>query len=150
MTAPDLAIMTPEGELLGLSTATPVTVDEAAVLLPRVREALQAVRRYADYLEDMVRRSMVERGQRERRSGDTLYELKAEAEWIIDRADALADLLQAAVDSGDITADERAKAHQVVVSHRWNHTHLNTLAKRVPEVDQYRRRTEGEPRLRIK
>jgi len=128
----------------------PISADDAGLLLPQVRAVLQQVRRYEGWLVQVVSDEMKARGQRERRAGETVYELKADAEWVVDDQEAMANVLDVAVTRSDITSEECQKAHQVVVSHRYNHTALGVLAKRVPEINKYRHRTEGDPRLRVK
>ena len=143
------ALLTKDGEVIELELL-PISADDAGLLLPQVRAVLQQVRRYEGYLAEVVKSEMIQRGQRERRAGDVVYELKGEAEWIVTDPGAMFRVLVEARAQGEITAEEHEKAHQQIVSHRYNHTALNLLAKRVPEIDQYRHRTEGEPRLRTK
>ncbi len=143
------SLLTKDGEVMELELL-PISADDAGLLLPQVRAVLQQVRRYEGFLADVVKSSMLERGQRERRSGDTVYELRGEAEWIVDDSGALFRVLVEARARGEITPEEHVKAHQQIVTHHFNHSALDVLVKRVPEIDQHRHRTEGEPRLRTK
>ena len=143
------AVLDVTGEILELELI-PMSADDAGLQLPRIRAAAAVLRRYADYLADIVISEMKQRHQRERRSGDTVYELKGDAEWVVDDSGALFRVLVEARARGEITAEEHEKAHQQVVTHHFNHSALNVLAKRVPEIDQHRHRTEGEPKLRTK
>lgn len=142
-------VVTPEGEIIELALG-PLSVEEALARLPQVQEAARAIRRFEAFLTDTIAADMRSRGQSERRAGDVVYELKADAQWVVDEPDRLWVLLGAAVDRGEITDNERSAAIQQVVSFKPNHTHLGPLAKRIPEINQLRRRVEGEPRLRVK
>ncbi len=143
------SLLTKDGEVVPLELS-PISADDAGLLLPQVRAVLQQVRRYEGFLADVIKSEMVSRGQRERRAGETVYELKGEAEWVVDDSGALFRVLVEARARGEVTPEEHEKAHQQVVTHHWNNSALNVLAKRVPEIDQHRHRTEGEPRLRTK
>ena len=143
------SLLTQDGEVVKLELS-PISAEDAGLLLPQVRAVLQQIRRYEGYLADVIRSEMAHRGQRERRSGDTVYELKGDAEWVVDDSGALFRVLVEARARGEITAEEHEKAHQQVVTHHFNHAALKVLAKRVPEIDKHRHRTEGEPRLRTK
>ena len=93
---------------------------------------------------------MVARGQTERRSGDVVYELRPETEWLVDDGEALMVLLDGALRNGEITAEEREKALQEIVTFKANHSTLNVLTKRVPEIETLRRKVEGAAKLKLK
>jgi len=52
-------------------------------------------------------------------------------------------LLDGALRNGEITAEEREKALQEIVTFKANHSTLNVLTKRVPEIETLRRKVEG-------
>ena len=143
------SLLTKDGEVMELELL-PISADDAGLLLPQVRAVLKQVLRYEGYLTDVIKSEMVSKGQREHRSGETVYELKGEAEWFVDDPGALFRVLMEACVDNEITRDELDTACAQVVTHRWHHGRLTTLAKRVPEIDRHRHRTEGEPRLRTK
>ena len=143
------SLLTKDGEVVELELL-PISADDAGLLLPQVRAVLQQVRRYEGYLADVIKSEMVSRSQRERRAGEVVYELKGDAEWIVDDSGALFRVLVEARARGEITPEEHVKAHQQVVTHHFNHTALGVLAKRLPEINRHRHRVEGDPRLRVK
>lgn len=143
------AIVTPQGEVLEL-TLKPVSVEQAGTALPSLYEYLRFLRRYIDFHESVIADEMRERGQTERRIGETVYELKGESVWSVKDPEGLYQMLVGAQERGDLTAEE----FDVVVTRRAvvsvNHTKANVLQKRVPEINNFRERTESVPRLRVK
>ena len=137
------------GEVITISFDA-ISADEAASRLPTIQALLRELRRFEQFLSDMVTAEMQARGQTERRAGELLFELKPEATWVVDDDNALMELLGDAVDRGDITDEEKQKAAQTTIAFRFNHAALNSLAKRIPEVNGLRHRVEGAARLRIK
>ena len=139
------------GEVIGPEVGAAISVDEAAEQLPLVTAAITHLRRVEGYLRDVIAETMKAAGQVERRvpSGET-YELKAEGTWAVSDEGALFAALTDACARGEITRNEQDEACQQVVIFRWHHGRLTTLARRVPRVDEYRARSEGEPRLRVK
>jgi len=145
------ALIDSTGEVIELGESLPpISADAAGALLPRVRGALAAVRRLEGYLVSVLTGEMTARGQSERRVGDVVYALRSEGEWTVPDAGALHRVLVQAMTNSEITAHELEAACQQLVTFRFDHRALNLLAKRVPEIDQHRRRIEGEPRLRTK
>lgn len=138
------------GELVGLEVGGAISVDEAAEQLPLVTAAIAHLIRVKDYLRDVITDSMVKAGQTERLMGEALYELKGDASWIVDDQGALFRALVDACSHDQITRLELDDAVQQVVEFVFHQGKLNALARRVPAVDQLRRRVEGEPRLRQK
>lgn len=145
-----LAVLDPStGELIPIELGV-VTVQEATARLPIVQRTLRELKRFEAFLADTVKDDMVARGQTERRAGDVVYELKPEAEWIVDDEGALFRVLHQARAHEEITETELAEACQQVVTFKYHHGRLSTLAKRVPAINEHRRRVEGPARLKQK
>lgn len=138
------------GQLFEWAVGAPISAADAAEQLPLVTRAIHELGRIEAYLRDVVTDDMHVRGQTERRAGDVVYELKAEATWTVEDGGALYAVLHQACARDEITQNELREACQQIVSFKFHHARLTTLAKRVPEIDQHRRRVEGEPRLRVK
>lgn len=145
-----LAVLDPStGELIPIEVGV-VTVAEATARLPIVQRTLRELRRFEAFLADTVKDDMVARGQTERRAGAVVYELKAEAEWIVDDEGALFRVLVDASANDEITRSELDEACAQLVTYRWHHGRLSTLAKRIPAINDHRRRVEGPARLKQK
>jgi hypothetical protein len=142
-------LLTPDGEIISLELGA-ITADDAGTLLPQIIDFSRRVARYRGFLEQVVTDEMVARGQTERRSGDVVYELRPETEWLVDDGEALMVLLDGALRNGEITAEEREKALQEIVTFKANHSTLNVLTKRVPEIETLRRKVEGAAKLKLK
>ena len=143
------ALLSKDGEVVELVLG-PMTTEAACRQLPQIREALAAIRRYEGYLVDLIAQEMQARGQTERRAGDLVIEYKAESAWEIKDEPALWTLLQDACAKDEITQNELNEAIQQQLTFRANHTRLNALSKRIPEINGLRERVTGTPRLRIK
>lgn len=145
-----LALLDPAtGELIPISY-DPISADEAASRLPATQAMVKELRRYEQFLADCVTDEMKARGQTERRAGDVMFELKGVADWVMDDPGAMFALLHESVARGDITEDEFNEAVAQVITYRANHARLNVLSKRVPAINEHRRRVEGDARLRVK
>ena len=131
-------------------TLLPITAERAGQLLPEVIELSRMVARYRGYLESVLTESMAAAGQSEKRVGTTLYELKTESQWIVDDEAGFADALQAAVARGDATQEEANECATARVTIHVNHTKANLLAKRIPVLNDFRRKVIGAARLRLK
>jgi len=145
-----LALVDPStGELIPIEVGV-ITVAEAAARLPLVQRTLRELRRFEQFLADTVAADMRARGATERRVDDLIYELKPEATWIVDDGGALFRALLEALGEKQITDNEFNEAVQQLVTFKFDHRRLNVLARRVPAIDQLRRRVEGDARLRVK
>lgn len=142
-------ILTPDGEVIELEFGA-ITADEAASRIPFIQSTLRELRRYEQFLGDMVAAEMRSRGQTERRSGELVFELKPETAWVVDDGGAMYAVLYQAVAKDEITENEFHEAVQQVVSHKFDHRRLNVLVKRVPEIEKHRNRIEGQAKLHIK
>lgn len=142
-------ILTPEGEVIDLELG-PITAEEAAQRIPFIQATLRELKRFEQFLSDVVSDEMRARGQTERRAGDTVFELKPETAWVVDDGGAMYAVLYQAVGKHEITENEFHEAVQQVVTHRFDHRRLNVLVKRVPEIDTHRKRVEGAAKLHIK
>lgn len=127
----------------------PISEEDAAARLPFVQRAIRELRRFEAFLLEVIAASFVE-GQTECRIADQLFERKPEATWVVDDPQAMVQLLDAALARREITDEERHKASQTLVSYRFNHTQINVLSKRIPAINDLRRRVEGDAHLRIK
>lgn len=138
------------GELVGLTVGVPIAAGDAAEQLPLVSAAIAHLRRVEAYLRDVIQDSMQAAGQTERRFEAAIYELKPEATWIVDDEGALFRVLHQATARGEITEAELAEACQQIVQFKYHHGRLSTLARRVPAINEHRRRVEGPAKLRQK
>lgn len=93
---------------------------------------------------------MAARGQVERRVDAVIYELKPAVEWVVDDGGALFQVLRDACVQGQITNSELEEACTQVVEFKFDHRRLASLSKRVPAINDLRRRVEGESKLRQK
>jgi len=115
-----------------------------------LQRTLRELRRFEQFLADTVADDMRTHGQTERRAGDVVYELRAEATWVVDDPGALFQVLHDGVARDEITRLEFDDAVQQVVEFTFHQGKLNSLARRLPQIDKLRRRVEGESRLRQK
>lgn len=143
-----MALLDENGAIVPLGTS-PVSADEAAERLPLIQRFIREARRTEKFLLDVIGSAFVP-GQTEKRMGDQLFEAKRESTWEVTDAEALLLILDVARERGDITDEERGKAAQTLVTHKFNHSALNVLAKRIPDIDKYRQRVEGPISVRIK
>lgn len=150
VTRPVPAIVDELGEIMPLDLTVALSAEEAAELYPRARAHLARLRSFTERLAEIVTADMAEAGQTERRVGQTLYELKSEARWIVNDAPGLYGELEGARDRGEITQVELDDAAGVTSVHRFHNGRLSALAKRLPVIERFRRRVEDPATLRIK
>lgn len=139
-----------DGSFMSLDTSLPVSADDAGRILPKLAEAIRQARRYEGFLRDTLSAAMSTAGQTERLIDGTLWSLKPEATWVITNEGAMCLALEGAALRNDITDIELLHAMKTEVSVTFNHTSLNSLAKRLPEIDQYRSRVESVAKLSTK
>jgi len=138
------------GELFGWAVGAPISAVDAADQLPLVTRALVELRRIEAYLRDVIADDMRASGQTERLAGDVTFELKPEGTWAVGDEGALFRVLVDACAQNQITRNELDEACAQLVTFRFHHGRLTTLAKRVPAINEHRRRVEGAAKLRVK
>jgi hypothetical protein len=143
------AIVTPDGEVIRMEL-TPMSATEAGSLLGHVQGWLAQARRLEGYLLNLLEAEMRQSGQTERRAGDLTLEFKGSTTWVVDDGEAMGAALLAAHRDGQVTRDELALAAQQRTSWTFNHARLNALVKRVPAIDELRRKVTGDPRISVK
>ncbi len=143
------AIVSADGEVIRLEMI-PMTADDAGAMLPKVTDWIKEARRLEGYLLDVVSSEMRQQGQTERRAGGIVFELKAPSTWVVDDPEAMGAAVLEAHRLGQVTREELEKGAQQRISWTFNHSILNSLAKRVPAIETFRRKESGEPRLSVK
>lgn len=143
------AMVDADGALVPLDIR-PISAEDAGRLLPRLREHIAEAKRFEQFLTDALSSDMGAKSQTERLIDGTLWQLKADATWQVTDEATLGAVLEGALARGDITEIEMLHAMEREVVTHWNHTAINSIAKRLPVVEKYRTRIEGSPRLRIK
>lgn len=145
------AVIADGGEVIPLDLSVAISVEHAGARLLAIQRIFRELRRYEGWLTQILTEHIgAVPGRTEVRVGETVWELRGEAAWEVRDQAALRAVLEAALERGDVTQqefDEACQSKEVVAFH---HGRLNALTKRIPEIDQYRSRTETPAKLRAR